>query len=81
MYVYPILYYAQMSQLPISHPYVHAEFIQGEFSVQLGSNNPFGRIPVDQTIGETVNKDTYARGPRGSFETGGCEQILLDRRV
>ena len=38
------------------HPDVHAEFMQGGFSVQFSSNNPFGRIPVDQTIEETVNK-------------------------
>ena len=43
-------YYAQMSQLPTTHPGVHAEFMQGGFSVQLGSNNPFRRIPVDETI-------------------------------
>ena len=30
--------------------------MQGGFSVQLSSNNPFGRIPVDHTIEETVNK-------------------------
>ena len=43
-------YYAQMSLLPTTDPDVHAEFMQGGFSVQLGPNNPFGRIPVDQTI-------------------------------
>ena len=45
-----------MSQLPTPHSDVHAEFMQGRFSVQLSSNNPFGRIPVDHTIEETVNK-------------------------
>ena len=54
--------YAQMYQLPTTNPDVHAEFMQGGFSVQLGSNNPFGRIPVDQTIEETVNKDTQTPG-------------------
>ena len=52
-------YYAQMSRLAIDHPDVHEQFMQGQgFSVQLGRNNPFGRIPVDQTIEETINKDT-----------------------
>ena len=51
-------YYAVMSRLPIDRPEVHAHFMQGGFSVQLGSRNPFGRIPVDQTIKQTVNKDT-----------------------
>ena len=60
-------YCAQMFQPPNPLPYVHAEFMQGEFSVQLGSNNPFGRIPVDQTIKEAVNKDTQTSGgPSGS---------------
>ena len=36
------------------------------FQVKLGSDYPFGRIPVDQMIDETVNKDTQTpRGPRG----------------
>ena len=43
-------YWAHMSQLPTHHPDVHFEFIQEGFSVQLSSNNPFGRIPVDHTI-------------------------------
>ena len=60
-------YYAQMSQLPTTHPDVQAEFMQGGFSVQLGSNNPFGRIPVDQTIEETVNKDTKTPGGTKGF--------------
>ena len=45
-----------MSNLPIEHPDVH-EYLNG-FSVQIGATNPFGRIPVDQTIEETINKDT-----------------------
>ena len=56
-----------MSQLPTTHPDVHAEFMQGGFSVQLGSNIPFGRIPVDQTIEETVNKDTHTPGGTKGF--------------
>ena len=36
--------------------------MQGGFSVQIGSHNPFGRIPVDQTIEETINKDTQTPG-------------------
>lgn len=60
-------YLAQMSQLPITHPDVHAEFMAGKFSVQLGSVNPFGRIPVDQTIEETVNKDTQTAGGTKGF--------------
>lgn len=60
-------YLAQMSQLPATHPEVHAEFMTGGFSVQLGSLNPFGRIPVDQTIEETANKDTQTPGGTKGF--------------
>ena len=60
-------YYAQMTQLPTDHPRVHEEFMRGGFSVQLGSKNPFSRIPVDQTIEETVNKDIQTSGGTKGF--------------
>ena len=59
-------YYTQMSQQPTTHPDVHAEFMQGGFSVQFGSTNPFGRIPVDQMIKQTTNKNIQT--PRGTKE-------------
>ena len=49
-------YYATMSRLPIEHPEVHAHIMQGGFSVQIGSHNSFGRIPVDQTIEDDLAK-------------------------
>ena len=52
------VYYASMSNLPIENPEVHRSYLQGSFSVQLSSENPFGKIPVDQAIDETINKDT-----------------------
>uniref|UniRef100_UPI00358E7DDF uncharacterized protein n=1 Tax=Myxine glutinosa TaxID=7769 RepID=UPI00358E7DDF len=39
----------------------------GGFSVQIGCKNPFGWIPVDQTIEETVNKDTQTPGGTKGF--------------
>ena len=36
--------------------------INGGFSIQIGSSNPFGRIPVDQAIKGTVNIDTQTPG-------------------
>ena len=41
--------------------------MQGGFSVQLGSQNPFARITVDQTIEETVNRDTQTAGGARGF--------------
>ena len=55
-------YYANMSQLSTTHPDVYEKFMHGCLSVQLGDSNPFGRIPVDQTIEETVNNDTQTPG-------------------
>lgn len=60
-------YYAQMSRLAVDYPNVHAQFVEGGFSVQIGPKNPFGKIPVDQTIEETVNKDTQTPGGTKGF--------------
>ncbi len=60
-------YYTMMSRLPIGHPEVHEHFMQGGFSVQNGRQNLFGQIPVDQTIEETVNKDTQTPGGTKGF--------------
>ena len=51
-----------MTMLPETHPQVHKHMLDGGFSVQLSHTNTFGRIPVDQTIEETVNKDTQTAG-------------------
>ena len=51
----------------IDHPEVHQQFMQGGFSVKLGIQNPFGRITVDQTIEETVNRDTQTAGGANGF--------------
>ena len=64
---YLTFYYAQMSRLAIDHPEVYAHFMDGGSSVQIGPNNPFGKIPVDQTIEETVNKDTQTAGGTHGF--------------
>lgn len=48
---YLTFYYAEMSCLESDHSDIHAHFMEGGFSVQLGRSNPFGRIPVDQCNG------------------------------
>ena len=35
--------------------------------MQIRDKNPFGRIPVDQTIEETANKDTQTAGGTRGF--------------
>jgi len=47
---------SQMSNLQQQYPGIKDEFVAGSFSVQLSNYNPFGRIPVDQTIEETIKK-------------------------
>ena len=55
-------YYSHITNLPDEHPEVHEFMRNGGFSVQLSNDNTFGRIPVDQTLEETVNKDTQTPG-------------------
>ena len=71
-----------MTSLPKEHPHVHAFMEAGGFSVQMSPDNAFGRIPVDQTIEETINKDTQtAEGTRG-FSLNWCTPAILhDCRV
>ena len=40
-------YFAQMTNLQEKNPCVYGAFQMGQFSVQMSSNNPLGRIPVD----------------------------------
>ena len=56
-----------MLKLPAEHPEVYEHLKNGGMSVQLGKTNTFGRIPVDQTIEETANKDTQTPGGMKGF--------------
>ena len=60
-------YYADMSQLYVQHPDVYKEFSNGAFAVQIGDNNPFVKVSIDQTIEEIVNKDTQPPGKTCRF--------------
>ena len=64
---YLSIYHAQMSRLEETNPDVHQQMVSGGFSVQMSSCNPFGRIPVDQALEETVNKDTQTPGGTRGF--------------
>lgn len=55
--------YAEISRLSNKHPEVLQHFLlQGEFSVQIGVNNPFGMIHMDQSIEEAANRDANVTG-------------------
>ena len=46
---------------------MYEAFKTGQFSVQMSSNNPFGRLAIDQATEVTVNKDTQTPGGTGQF--------------
>ena len=56
------VYYMAMLKLPTDHPEIYEHLKNGGMSVQFGAVNTFGRIPVEQAIEETANKDTDCRG-------------------
>ena len=60
-------YYAQMTILEETNPEVYSHFMNGQFSVQMSNSNTFRRIPIDQTIEMTVNKDTQTQGGTSRF--------------
>ena len=60
-------YYDDMTNLSQGHPDALEHLRNGGFSIQIGPDNPFGRIPVDQTIEETINKDTQTPGGTKGF--------------
>jgi len=61
------VHYGQMMMLNSVCPDLHQHFLNGGFSVQRSSGNPFGKIAVDQTLEETVNKDTQTSGGTRGF--------------
>ena len=59
----------QMINLPMIHADVHEYLADGNFSTQIENTNPFGCIPVDQTIEKTINKNTQTLGGTKGFST------------
>jgi len=57
---------------------VYRYIMHGRFSVQLGASNPFGKIPIDQTIEETVTKYTKPPGnTKGSSLRSAAQYICI----
>ena len=63
---YVPFYYAAMTQLNHTHPGLTNELQQGRFSVQISSNQ-FSKIPANQAIEETMNRDTQTAGGTKGF--------------
>ena len=64
---YPPLYWAQMKALPTSHPEANTYLQNGGFAIQRSHASPFSLIPIDQTIEQTVNRDTKTKGGTVGF--------------
>ena len=60
-------YIKSMQELESENPKIWDYLCDRGFSVQLSTTNSFGRIPMDQTIEETVNKDTQTTGGTKGF--------------
>ena len=61
------IHYGEMTSLPEGNPDVFEYFQSKVFSVHIGDHNPFGQIPADQTMTETVNKETQTAGETQGF--------------
>ena len=63
------VYWAEMCQLPSSHPWVHEQIQRrGSWTVQR-TEVPFSSTSADQTIEQTINRD--------SKTTGGVKGVTL----
>ena len=73
------VYLLHMQNLPNTHPDAHAYLSSGGFCVQRSSHG-FSRSPVDQTIEQTLNRDTKTRdGVVGfSLNKGSVKRWLLN---
>ena len=59
---YLIPFLNNMLRLPSSMPEVYNAILNGEFSVQMGEANTFGRNEADKTIENTINRDCKTGG-------------------
>ena len=55
------VYWCDMMSLKDRHPAAHEAFQAGDFVVQR-SGNAFSQVAVDQTIEQTINRDTKSKG-------------------
>ena len=62
-------FFGEMMALETTHPEVYKDFQEGQFAVQLSSNNPFGHTEADKTIETTIKKDTKTPGGTTNFST------------
>ena len=51
-----------MKLLESTHPQIYGQLVKGHFEAQISTVNPFGKIPKDQTIEDTINKRSKIPG-------------------
>lgn len=59
---YLTVYLWDMLQLHVTHPDVEQKMLLGEFAVQRSEGKPFSQIPIDQTVEQTINKESKTPG-------------------
>ena len=76
---YASVYYSDMCPLEATHPEAYNAFHQGDFFVQRSEGCHFAQVAVDQTIKQTVNRDSKTAGGIISFSTKqktGCNTAM-----
>lgn len=56
------VYLVMMDNLHETHPDAHELLLNGDLFTIQRSSNSFGRIPVDQTVESTINRDVKSKG-------------------
>ena len=59
---YFIPFLDDMHHLSVRMPEAYTAFNKGQFSVQIGGRNPFGRSEADKTFEHTINRDCKTGG-------------------
>ena len=66
---YASVYYCEMVRLERTHPEAYGAFQEGDFVVQRLQGSKFAQVAVDQTIEQTVNRDSKTSGGIVGFST------------
>lgn len=56
------VYWCDMMTLEEKHPAAHETFQAGDFVAQRSTDSSFSQVAVDQTIEQTINRDTKSKG-------------------
>jgi hypothetical protein len=73
------IYWCDMMSLKDNHPSAYEAFKAGDFVAQRSTGNAFSQVPIDQTIEQTINRDTKSKGGIIGFSVnkGAVQRWLL----